>query len=228
MRTHLTKLLALAVLAVGACVAPYTHRVSPVVRLTEVERPASTREQWGPQVLSTVEDSGVTRYSFEDNMILARFVVGEDEVLFDLKNKTDHSIRLLWTETTMVLPDGSVSPVMMTGWKYSECRNEKPPAVIPRGVTIDDLILPCSKLYLGSTWSQMPLFQDGAEYAYDSTLTETVGRVRTRTSGKRLSILMPLQIEGVTNEYTFTFGVDSVHVRRLRGANGAPLPGTPQ
>ncbi|WKW11800.1 hypothetical protein Strain138_001066 [Pseudogemmatithrix spongiicola] len=39
--------------------------------------------------------------------------------------------------------------------------------------------------------------------------------VRTGSVGKSISLLLPLQIEGVANEYTFKFSVDSVSVRRV-------------
>ncbi|MEX2181651.1 MAG: hypothetical protein WD771_06380 [Gemmatimonadaceae bacterium] len=207
-------LLALVALATAACLPPFTHDLVPVVSLSSVERPAAARERYGEQVISTRSDSGVTKYSFEDQMIEILFLVRYSDILFDLRNKTDHSLRLLWTETAMVMPEGSVSPVMMNGWKYTDCRAEKPPAVIPKGVTITDFITPCSRLSFYSSWNEAPLFNDGRRAAYDTTVTRVETEMRNVLVGKKLTVLMPLQIEGVTNEYTFTFSVDSIDVRR--------------
>lgn len=201
-------------LASSGCMMPFTHRVEPVIALSAVERPATARQQWGEQLIATRSDSGVTRYSFEDAMIRAVFLVRESDVLMDLTNKTQFSLRLLWTETTMVLPEGSPSPVMMNGWKYTDCRAEKPPAVIPKGVTISDVIIPCARLSFSSNWIEAPLFPGGTRYANDSTVSRVTEEMRKQMLGKSVSLLLPLQIEGVTNEYTFRFSVDSVNVRR--------------
>lgn len=205
-----------AALAGLACVAPYTHTVLPIVRLAEVERPASAREQWGDFTLSTLNDTGVTRYSFEDNLISASFVVRHGDILMSLQNRSNHSVRLLWNEATMVLPDGEVSPVMTDGWRYSECRSEKPPAVVPRSASVSSMVVPCSRLStISYEWIKGALYPVSVPTAaYDSTVDAVVGLVKADTYDRPLRFLLPIQIEGVTNEYTFGFIVDSVHVHR--------------
>lgn len=213
MRTFLLVLL----LATSGCVS-YT-RLFPTASLVEVVRPASARERYGEQVLARVtNDSGVTQYTFEDQMVRAAFVVEPTQVHFELTNKTEYSIRIIWDEVTMVLPDGRPSPVMHAGVKYTECRNSKTPSVIPKGVTITDVALPCSNVSFSySSWTEAPLLSGFETSMIEPVADSTIDRIRRTFTGQELSLLMPLQIEGVTNEYTFRFVVDSIKVFR-------PLP----
>lgn len=199
----------------AGCGAFAATRMTPIVTLAEVERPASARQQYGEQVIQRVtNDSGVTRYSFEDRMVKAFFLVTEREIRFDLTNKTQYSIRLLWNEVTFVDPDGKPSPVMHVGTKYNECTGEKPAAVIPKGVTVTDLVIPCSRIRFGyDAWIHEPLIA-GFVSSVHPTHDTLVVRQERELRGKRMSVLMPFQIEGVTNEYSFTFSIDSLLVER--------------
>lgn len=208
-------LLAASLFTTLGCATFATTRMTPVVSLAEVERPASAKERYGDQVLGrATNDSGLTRFTFEDQMVKAFFLVLSSEIHFELTNKTPYSIRLLWNEVTFVSPDGEPSPVMHVGTKYTECRNEKPAAVIPKGVTVTDQAVPCSRVRMGmSTWVQDPLIAGFVASTHPTNDTLVV-RQEKEMRGKRMSLLLPLQIEGVTNEYTFTFSVDSLIVRR--------------
>src|SRR5690349_2664163 len=79
---HLAAELVLACLT-AACVpvAPAAIAPSPryVVALTSVERPQQAKERYGPQMLSTVRDSGVTKYSFEDSLVSVVILPAEKE-----------------------------------------------------------------------------------------------------------------------------------------------------
>lgn len=206
--------LLLSSLVFSGCVTATS--LTPVASLREVERPASARERYGEQAISRVSsDSGLTRYSFEDRLIRGLFLLQENGVAFEVTNKTEFSIKLVWDEATIVLPEGDPSPVMHVGTKYNECRNAKPATVIPKGATVSDIAIPCARVRFGyDSWVEGDVFRDFQRRVFEPVADTTIKRLVRSVEGKIVRLLLPLQIEGVTNEYSFTFGVDSVSVIR--------------
>lgn len=179
------------------------------IQLRDVERPASARERYGEYVLASSLDSGVTRYTFEDAMVKIGFLPTSTRLHFELLNKTDHSMRIVWNEAAFVDPAGTSHPVMHVGIRYNDCTGPKTPSVVIRRGSLSDVVIPCGNVRFGyRDWiidpflPSPPMTLANADSATAALHREVVG--------KTVQLLLPIRIEDVVNEYLFTFEVKGV------------------
>ncbi len=164
----------------------------PVVALASVERPQSAKQRYGPSKISTINDSGVTKYSFEDSLVSVVIFPGEKEFDFVMVNKTDHTVKLVWDDAAIVGIDGTSDRVIHAGVKYTDKARPQAPSVIVRRGKLSDLAAPAGNIsWVYNNWYTAPLIPRGTNL----------------NGGRQLQLLLPLEIEGVENEYLFTFSV---------------------
>jgi len=186
-------------------------RASYDIRLTEVERPAQAKQRYGEQKITQIEEEGVNKYYFEDEMVKIVWIPTSSHVSFILTNKTNHSIKIVWDEAAFVDENGVSHRVMHSGVKYIDRNNPQPPSVVVRNGTITDLVIPTDNIHYVSGqygyWKKVPLFPVSSVNAE---------KLRSRSQiyiGKTIQVLLPLQIEDVVNEYIFTFEINCVTIK---------------
>ena len=201
--TATTFLFTVLVLAGCAAVRPNYDVV-----LSAVERPSEAQERWGEQLLSSVTEEGVEQYVFEDDMIKVLWLVGEKALNITLENKTEHSIKIVWDEAAYVGADGASHRVMHSGVKYTDKNNHQPPSVVVRKGRIFDMLVPVDNVeYVSSLgWYTTPLFPTAARSKAQAE-EQAASYV-----GKTVQALLPLEIQGVVNEYVFLFDVKGFSV----------------
>lgn len=102
---------------------------------------------------------------------------------------------------------------MHTGVKYNECSGVKPPSVVVQRGSISDVVIPCNNVeFFLSNWSVKGFLPNSSDITTNADSVLTVAR---KHIGKRVQVLLPLQIQDVTNEYLFTFEVVDASVRTL-------------
>ena len=172
-----------------------------VVNLSSVESPENAKVQFGETKVVTFTEGDLQKYRFEDDYINIVWYVGYKEFDFTLTNKTDHTIKINWDDISYVDITGNVVRVMHSGVKYTERNNSQPSTSIPRKASITDLLLPTENVYWVSGqyggWRERPLIPSG----YNEGGAE----------GKTMTILMPIMIENVQNDYTFEFVINAKH-----------------
>ena len=178
------------------------------IDLKEVERPAKTKERYGEQKISKINENGIDKYTFEDEMVKIIWLPTAQNVNFELTNKTNHSIKIIWDETVFVDPKRASHKVMHSGVKYIDRNNSQPPSVIVKNGSISDVLIPTDGvMFLGSSWIESPIFlNQGTDQAQLKVSAESY-------IGNIIQVLLPLQIEGVINEYLFSFEVKSVVIK---------------
>ncbi len=206
--------LGLACLFLFSCEAFIFHRVHYNIALSEVERPAEAKERYGEYKISEMEpteEKGFT-YVFEDEMIKILWLPTGVMLGFQITNKTDHSIKIIWDEAAYVDENGESHRVMHGGVKYVDKEAPQPPSVVVRRGTLSDLILPTDYVsYTSGTyggWNERPLLpseQMGGD-------PQTLLRSARKFVGKTIQVLLPIQIETVTNDYIFSFVVEDVEL----------------
>jgi hypothetical protein len=197
----------------AALTPPTTYRLSYDYGLSEVVRPAKARERYGPQRITSVADTGIAKYLFEDDLVRVIIYPSHDRIHFSLANKTTHSVKIAWNESAFVGVDGTSQPVMHVGVRYTECAGQKAPSVIIQQGRIDDAAIPCKHVtYFSGTytggWYITPLIPSSHYPAADTA--SQLDSARTRFVGQKIRFLLPIQVEDVTNDYLFTFEVKSV------------------
>ncbi len=144
---------------------------------------------------------------WEDDKISLSFLIGDKEVSFKVKNKTNEVMKIIWDEATLV-QFGKAIKVMHAGVKYTDRNSSQPASTIPPGASIDDLIMPTDNVYFSSGkyggWREQDLFptQDMNEAKYKQSILDS--------KGQKFSVYLPIQYQGKTIDYTFEFEITDV------------------
>ena len=182
------------------------------IGLKEVVTPEKVKEKYGNQNISKIDSAGIARYYFENDMVKILWLPTSTDIYFTLTNKTDFSIKVIWDDAAFVDETGKSHRVMHEGVKYIDRSNPEPPTVVPRKGSIDDLVYPTDYAYFVSGqyggWDESPLFPNRAQSS------EELKSKSQKYVGKTFQVLLPLQIQDVTNEYTFTFQINGVQVKQ--------------
>ena len=178
------------------------------IGLKQVERPVKAKERYGEQKVIRINEEGIAKYSFEDEMIRVIWIPTAPKLSFVLTNKTDHSIKIVWDEAAFVDQDGMSQRVIHAGVKYIDRNSSQPPTIVVRGGTVNDLIIPSANIYYKKGayegWREAPLFP-----SISATDAKVLKSKTEQYIGKTIQVLLPLQIEDVVNEYIFIFEVQS-------------------
>lgn len=174
--------------------------------LDEVERPAVAKQRYGEPRMTKRQEDGTTEYVFEDQLIRSVWRPNNDDVSFRIENKTSSSIKVVWDEAAFVDVDGVSHRVVHKGVRLLERGASQPPSVIVRKSALDDLVIPADNIQWGEkAWSQskllpQPSLRNGMQQDYGAVFAE-------KYKGKRFQVLLPLVVDGVTNEYIFSFKI---------------------
>lgn len=203
----------LLLLVMGACLLSScgtfkSYIASYSVGLSAVESPADAKQQFGETKVVTFDEEGVSKYRYEDDYINIVWHVGSKQFYFTLNNKSEHSLKINWDDISFVDTKGQVGRVMHSGVKYSERNNSQPATTVPKGASISDILLPTENVYFVSGqyggWREnylLPCVYQTPE-AFNAGASSLVG--------KTMTIMMPIMIESVQNDYTFTFNIDKL------------------
>lgn len=198
------------VLSTTACAGMFPMRAQYRMELTEVVRPASATQQYGTPKIDQVRDSGKTKFSFEDR--LARVIAFPTSTSFYIvvENKTDHSMKINWDDAAIVPFDGRSMRVVNGSATFATRTQPQPPTVIVRKGRITDMVLPVDN-WTFSTYGGTSIepFMPDLPYTAAQASTTLDGYERQYV-GKTVQLLLPLEIEGITNEYVFTFTVRDI------------------
>lgn len=179
------------------------------IRLQNVERPENAKEKYGESKLVQFEEQGQTRYSYEDDMIKIVWFQPFKSFMFALKNKTDHSIKIIWDDAAYVDHTGESLRITHTGVKYISRDMNQVPTVVVKNSHIYDEIIPTNNVYLKDDgWQILPLFP---------TVSNTNRGIDVGTQqylGKELRVLLPIKIEETIYEYIFIFKIEDDIIRK--------------
>ena len=191
-----------------SCGAFKNYIASYSVGLSSVESPADAKQQFGETKVVTFNEEGVSKYRYEDDYINIVWYVGLKQFNFTLNNKSGHSLKINWDDISFVDTKGQVGRVMHSGVKYSERNNSQPATTVPKGASISDILLPTENVYFVSGqyggWREnylLPCVYQTPE-AFNAGASSLVG--------KTMTIMMPIMIENVQNDYTFTFNIEKL------------------
>lgn len=136
---------------------------------------------------------------FEDEKISIKFTIREKRVLFELKNKTDKELKILWEKASFV--DIKDIPHRMVGFNnlFTDKMDKRPVQVVHAKGRAKDLIIPLENVELmeEGTWYVSPLFNLTDDLAHEN-------------KGKIFSILIPMEIDDEEINYNFKFRIENV------------------
>lgn len=178
--------------------------------LQKVESPQNARQQFGETKVVSITEGGVEKYRYEDDFIRVTWFVLPKQFSFNLRNKSNHTIKINWDDISMIDIYGNAKRVIHSGVKYIEKNNSQPPTNIPKGAAIDDILIPSENI----SWSYDPWTGSGWQTAYLLPCVYKNDSLKNASAqhliGKTMSIMMPIMIENTQNDYVFTFSVDKL------------------
>ncbi len=176
------------------------------VGLSSVESPADAKKQFGETKVVNFKDGDLNKYRYEDDYIDIIWYVSLKQLNFELTNKSGHTIKINWDDVSFVDITGQTGRVMHAGVKYTDRNNSQPATTIPKNAKISDLILPTDNVYYVSGqyggWREKNLIP-----AYYNS-QEALNNEAEKYVGKKMTVLMPIMIENIQNDYIFTFNID--------------------
>lgn len=178
------------------------------VGLATVESPADAKQQFGETKVVSFNEEGVSKYRYVDDYIDIVWYVGLKQFNFTLKNKSGYTLKINWDDVSYVDVNGQVGRVMHSGVKYIDRNNSQPATTVPKGASISDILIPTENVYFVSGeyggWMEnylIPCVYKTPE-AFNAEAPSLVG--------KTMTVMMPIMIENVQNDYTFTFNIDKL------------------
>ena len=178
------------------------------IGLKTVESTANAKQQFGETKIVNFQDGETNKYRYEDDYINIVWYVDSKRFYFDLTNKSGHTIKINWDDISYVDYNGKVGRVMHSGVKYTERNNSQPASTVPKGATLSDILIPTENVYFISGrfggWRE--------KYLIPCVYNDAATRDAQASSyvGKTMTIMMPIMIENVQNDYTFTFNIDKL------------------
>lgn len=179
--------------------------------LKDVESPADAKTQFGETKVVLVSEEGLTKYRYEDDYIDIVWYVDLKQFNFTLRNKSNHTLKLNWDDISYVDVNGKVGRVMHSGIKYVDRNSSQPSSTVPKGASLSDILLPTDNVsyssptkYSAGGWSENYLLP--CVYKDEATLFQNAPDY----IGKTMSILMPIMIENVQNDYIFKFNINDL------------------
>lgn len=180
--------------------------------LARVDRSAQSADQYGKVITNTIKTAGGYSHQAEDQLIRIVWSPPFKEFPFEILNKSEYPIRILWDEAAYVDVASQTHRVMHSGIKFNH-RNlsQLPTAVAGKGRLID-LLAPTDYAHFteGSSggWNQRTIFECVKGYICD----EEHQRIALAHRGLTYRLLLPLQVGADTQIYTFIFNVREVEI----------------
>ena len=192
----------------SSCGAFKSYVANYSVGLSAVESPADAKQQFGETKVVTFDEGGINKYRYEDDYIDIVWYVGSKQFNFTLKNKSGHTLKINWDDVSYVDVKGQVGRVMHAGVKYTERNSSQPATTVPKNASISDLLLPTENVYYVS--GQYGGWRESYLVPCVYKTPEAFNAEAPSLVGKTMTIMMPIMIENVQNDYTFTFNIDKL------------------
>ncbi len=177
------------------------------ISVSDVERTGQgTRPLKGGRS-TRIFENGLHKWLFEDELIRIRWYPERkmEGMSFELLNKTDHTARILWDQSSFVDVAGNNHRVMHSGVKFIDRNASQVPSVIVKKGILNDGFFPTDYVVFTGSWKNLPIIgQLGADSIEEGK------SISQSYLGKSFRFLMPLEIQDRLYEYIFTFTVYEV------------------
>ena len=155
--------------------------------------------------LSSVNDVPVSGMQFiDDNIAVSWFYINKAKLNFALKNNTRGNIKVVWDNAAYVDANGRTERIMHAGVKYADRNESQPSSVVPAGAVLDDAVIPVGVV----GYSQYSGWYEGTMFGFSQTDRKLAEAQKEKTFGKNIKVLLPIEIDGIITEYTFSFIVN--------------------
>lgn len=149
------------------------------------------------------------RSTYEDDLLTIDWEYNKTQLGFDLTNKSDGTLRIIWDEAAYIDIRGKTSRVFHKGIKYTNREESQPPTSIYKNSKLSDLVAPVDYVSYTSGqyggWSSKPLIflANTSSYSMSDKFDELL-------LNKEIRVVLPIKHKDDTLEYIFTFAIDFI------------------
>lgn len=176
----------LGCVSLAGCSVALPARLDVPLALSTVQRPQDVAQRWGEYTLAPADTTG---YTYDDDLLSLAVVPLSGSFSVFVRNKSEHSIRLLWSEASYVGPDGISSGVVPGETRWMDWGNTPGPQVIPARASAALSAIPRATA-------------DASEMEINPFYT---GLNCNAAKDSEIRLILPLEIQGTVNEYTLQF-----------------------
>ena len=186
-----------------------TYRAHYDIGLTSVDRPAEIQEKYGSHDVTQIEETGPDISLFEDGLVKIVWTPTAYDAAFELTNKTDQPIKILWDNAMFIDETGTHHRAVHADVDRSEADEFQEPALVEPNGKYKDAIFPAgSYVYRSGNWHKKPIFPTLSI----SRQADSMEQEASEYIGKSFQVILPLEVDNTANEYIFTFKVSNVEV----------------
>lgn len=177
------------------------------IQLNEVQPPINLNEENRISKINSVLDKGIKKYIHEDSLLKATWFISNFEFTLMIENKTEHPIKIKWYEAVYENELGISSKIITDGASYIDRNNHQIfSKIIPKSKIINQLF-PVENIRQGSTGMEIEPF-----FIFQALSPDELRLKSSLHIGKKMKILLPIQIEENTYEYLYIFYVNNFKV----------------
>jgi hypothetical protein len=133
--------------------------------------------------------------AFSDETISVVFGPSEQQIAFQLQNRTTYPIRLNWDQMAYVDFDGSSHRVIHEGVRFIQRNAPQPQTIIPPYANVEDFLYPADRVSWGTAtgrWLEYPMWPS------------------IPSAGQKFAVFLPIEVNGTIKNYLFTIKVADV------------------
>ncbi len=198
-------------IAVALLFASCALRPCYYISLENVKKPSDPKIEYGHNVVIKTDTS-----YYEDEYIGIQFTINFNNFCLTLKNLSPYTIEIPWDRVVYIDRFQRCSRVIHSGSTNQNKDYSQVNSFIPSGATLFDILIPAYNLSHQEYDILVPL----ANFAYIHRATEKHVKdilpsfksdkeiKASGIIGSTFSLVIPIMIEGVLNEYTFTYKID--------------------
>lgn len=148
--------------------------------------------------------------SYSDDNVALQFKITPYDVEFDLTNKTDGTVKIVWDESAIV-KHGKALRIVHDGVRIMERDQPQAPTIVPARAKVEEAMTPTENYdfsFFYGSWQKKPLFVG------DDAGNPKVTKEIMSNKGQHLQVLLTLEIMGKKQEYSFDFVVADIQKRK--------------
>ena len=177
------------------------------VSLIEVQRSLSAQARFGDMNIAPDQAKGF--FMAEDRLVRIIWAGPDDQLGFDLLNKSDSPMKILWDDAAYVDITGQNRRVIHSGVTLMDRNSPQAPSVIPSKGRLNDIVYPSDHISYYGNWSQRPMFPCVRE---EYACTDSDRKLVATHAGLDYRVLLPVEVDKEKYPYIFVFKVKKAGV----------------
>ena len=195
----------LLTILLASCQSSKHRMYEAMLSLSKVEVPSQEKNAATKDSVVNKIKNSKNNFEYVSDFFTIKWTFTQNRFEFELKNKSNYTIKIPWNGIAFVDYDGLSGRVLHKGIQYKDKDATMPPSIIPSGAHINDFIIPVNNVQYNEneygSWVVTDLFLSH---------TDNYNDLKDQYIGKNVKIRMPVIIDNTEHEYTFVFDIKDI------------------